>query len=272
MNDSDIAVLGDSLLAAYDSREPVRPLTEAHPELQLEDAYRVQLHQVQQWKNSGRRVAGYKVGLTSLAMQRQLGVDQPDFGHVFADMILDGSAVDASAFISPKIEPEISFVLARDLRGPGLSVIDVIGAVDYAIASLEIIDSRVADWKIKLSDTIADNASSGAVVLGSRPVRMDVADLGLIGCVLVKNGDVVDTGAGAAVLGHPLNAVRWLANMLGSLGQTLEAGSVVMAGSITAAVPVAPSDTITATFAHLGSVSARFTTARPGAASQETAA
>ncbi|WP_166880445.1 2-keto-4-pentenoate hydratase [Salinibacterium sp. ZJ450] len=267
MNDTDIADLGDTLLAAYDSREPVRPLTEAHPDLRIEDAYRVQLHQVEHWKNSGRRVAGYKVGLTSLAMQRQLGVDQPDFGHVFSDMILDGTAIDAGAFISPKIEPEISFVLKHDLRGPGLSVADVIGAVDYAIASLEIIDSRVADWKITLSDTVADNASSGALVLGTRPVRLDVADLGLAGCVLVKNGDVVATGAGAAVLGHPLNGVLWLANMLGSLGQTLEAGSVVMAGSITAAIPVAPGDVVTATFAHLGSVSARFSPA-----SKETAA
>ena len=135
------------------------------------------------------------------------------------------------------------------------------GAIDYAIASLEIIDSRIADWKIKLSDTIADNASSGALVLGTRPVQLDVADLGLAGCVLAKNGEVVATGAGAAVLGHPLNGVLWLANKLGSLGQTLEAGSVVMAGSITAAIPVAAGDTITATFAHLGSVSARFAAA-----------
>jgi 2-keto-4-pentenoate hydratase len=266
---AEIGALADSLLEAYATRQPVRPLTESHPGLGLEDAYRVQLHQVERWKQQGRVVAGYKVGLTSLAMQRQLGVDQPDFGHLFSDMILDGAGIDASGFISPRIEPEISFVLGHDLRGPGLSVADVIGAVDYAIASLEIIDSRVADWKIKLSDTIADNASSGALVLGTHPVRLDVADLGLAGCVLVKNGEVVATGAGAAVLGHPINGVRALANMLGSLGQTLEAGSVVMAGSITAAVPVAPGDTITATFAHLGSVSARFA---PAAESAEVAA
>jgi 2-keto-4-pentenoate hydratase len=268
-SNADIGALAEGLLEAYATRQPVRPLTESHPGLQLEDAYRVQLHQVERWKQQGRVVAGYKVGLTSLAMQRQLGVDQPDFGHLFRDMILDGASIDAGAFISPRIEPEISFVLKHDLRGPGLSTADVIGAVDYAIASLEIIDSRIADWKIKLSDTIADNASSGALVLGTRPVRLDVADLGLAGCVLVKNGEVVATGAGAAVLGHPINGVRWLANMLGSLGQTLEAGSVVMAGSITAAVPVAPGDTITATFAHLGSVSARF--AAPAAASTEVA-
>ncbi|MGO4690634.1 2-keto-4-pentenoate hydratase [Glaciibacter sp. 2TAF33] len=271
---ADIGTLADALLEAYATGQPVRPLTEAHPDLRLEDAYRVQLHQVERWKQQGRVVAGYKVGLTSLAMQRQLGVDQPDFGHLFRDMILDGtgSGLDAGAFISPRIEPEISFVLKHDLRGPGLSTADVIGAVDYAIASLEIIDSRIADWKIQLSDTIADNASSGALVLGTRPVRLDTADLGLAGCVLVKNGEVVATGAGAAVLGDPINGVRWLANMLGSLGQTLEAGSVVMAGSITAAVPVAPGDTITATFAHLGSVSARFAPAAAAAAAAASAA
>jgi 2-keto-4-pentenoate hydratase len=253
--------LADGLLEAYATRQSLRPLTEEHPDIQLEDAYRIQLHQVDRWKKEGRVVAGYKVGLTSLAMQRQLGVDQPDFGHLFSDMILDGSNVDAAQFLSPRIEPEISFVLKHELRGPGLSVADVLGAVDYAIASLEIIDSRIADWKITLSDTIADNASSGALVLGTRPVRLDAADLALAGCVLTKNGEVVATGAGAAVLGHPINGVLWLANKLGSLGQTLEAGSVVMAGSITAAVPVAPGDTFTATFAHLGSVSARFAAA-----------
>jgi 2-keto-4-pentenoate hydratase len=259
LNEPEIAQFGDRLLEAYATHQPVPPLTATAPDLRPEDAYRIQLHQVEAWKAAGRRVAGYKVGLTSLAMQRQLGVDQPDFGHLFADMILDGAAVEASEFISPRIEPEISFVLGKDLRGPGLSVADVIGAVDYAIASLEIIDSRVADWKIGLADTIADNASSGALVLGTQPVRLDAADFGLVGCILTKNGEVVATGAGAAVLGHPLNAVRWLANTLGALGQALEAGSVVMAGSITAAVPVAPGDTVTATFAHLGPVTARFT-------------
>ncbi|MGW6173458.1 2-keto-4-pentenoate hydratase [Arthrobacter sp. NPDC055138] len=263
---AEIGARAESLLEAYATRRPVRPLTEEVPRLRVEDAYRIQLHQVERWKEQGRVVAGYKVGLTSLAMQRQLGVSQPDFGHLFSDMILDGSSIDLSGFISPRIEPEISFVLKKDLRGPGLSVADVIGAIDYAIASLEIIDSRIADWKIGLSDTIADNASSGALVLGTRPVQLDVADLGLAGCVLAKNGEVAATGAGAAVLGHPLNGVLWLANKLGSLGQTLEAGSVVMAGSITAAIPIAAGDTITATFAHLGSVSARFATATTEAA------
>jgi 2-keto-4-pentenoate hydratase len=250
---------GDRLLAAAETGAPIAPLTADGP-LTLEEAYAVQLHQVDAWLAAGRRIAGFKVGLTSRAIQQQLGVDRPDFGHLFSDMILDGSApIDVGRFISPRIEPEISFVLRSELAGPGLTLVDVIGAIDYAIASMEIIDSRIADWRITLADTIADNASSGAVVLGTTPLRIDVADLGLIGCVLRRNGEVVATGAGAAVLGHPLNAVLFLANTLGALGRTLPAGSVVMAGALTAAVPVEPGDRFTATFARLGAVEAAFT-------------
>lgn len=259
-----ISELGNGLLAAYKSAQPVAPPRDAHPQMTLEDAYAVQLHQVRSWEDAGRRRVGYKVGLTSLAMQRQLGVDEPDFGHLYADMILDGSAtISPSRFLSPRIEPEVAFVLKDELRGPGLSVLDAIRSIDFAMASLEIIDSRIADWRIGLQDTIADNASCGAVVLGTRPVRISAADLGLLGCNLSRNGEVVATGAGAAVLGHPLHAVVWLANMLGSLGRGLEAGSLVMAGSITASVPVTPGDRFTATFAHLGTVRAQFTGENP---------
>lgn len=249
----------DALLAAHATGTPIPPLTSTLGALSIEDAYAIQLQQVEEWLGRGRTIAGFKVGLTSKAIQTQLGVDRPDFGHLFRDMILDGSSIiDSARFISPRIEPEISFVLASELKGPGLTIVDVIGAVDYAIASLEIIDSRIADWKITLADTIADNASSGALVLGTTPLRIDATDLGLVGCVLSRNGDIVATGAGAAVLGHPLNSLLFLANSLGSLGSALPAGSVVMAGALTAAVPVAPGDRFTATFAHLGAVSANF--------------
>ncbi|MBK0418886.1 fumarylacetoacetate hydrolase family protein [Leucobacter sp. CSA1] len=259
MNDERFARFGDALLEAYETQQPTSPLTASEPDLTPQDAYGIQLHQVRAWKAAGRRVRGYKVGLTSKAMQRQLGVDQPDFGHLFDDMVLDGSApIPTERFISPRVEPEISFVLGRELAGPGLTLPDVLEAVDYAVASIEIIDSRIADWRIGLADTIADNASSGALMLGSTPLAIDARDLGLIGCVLTRNGEVVGTGAGAAVLGHPLNGVLWLANTLGALGQPLEAGSIVMAGAVCAAVPAAPGDVVTASFAGLGSVSARF--------------
>lgn len=272
MNDERLAHFGDALLDAHETRRPIEPLTVSESGMTQQDAYRVQLHQVEAWKAAGRKVTGYKVGLTSKAMQRQLGVEQPDFGHLFSDMVLEASApVPTERFIAPKVEPEISFVLRRDLAGPGLTLPEVIDAVDYAVASLEIIDSRIADWKIGLADTIADNASSGALVLGSTPLRIDARDLGLLGCVLTRNGEVVGTGAGAAVLGHPLAGVLWLANTLGALGQPLEAGSIVMAGAVCAAVPASAGDVVTASFASLGSVSARFAQTAHAAVQQNNA-
>ena len=259
MKRTQYAELGDLLLTAAETGVPVPPLTAQHPHMTVEDAYGVQLHQVDAWTAQGRRPVGFKVGLTSKAMQRALGVNSPDFGHLYADMILDPvMAVDTSRFIAPRVEPEISFVLKDELAGPGLTVVDAIRAVDYAIASIELIDSRIADWKIGLADTIADNASSGALLLGTIPRRLDETDLSLIGCVVTKNGEIVSTGAGGAVLGNPLNGLLWLANQLGSLGRSLPAGSIIMAGSLSAAVPVAPGDRITATFADLGTVSVRF--------------
>lgn len=254
-----VAALGDALLAAYASRQPIGPLTAAHPDLTLEEAYAVQEHQVDAWKAAGRTVVGYKVGLTSLAMQTQLGVDQPDFGRLVDDMVLDpAEPVSLARFINPKIEPEISFVLKSDLRGPGLTLKDVTAAVDYAVTSLEIIDSRIADWRITLADTIADNASSGALVLGSEHIAIGSQDLAAMAVTLAVNGNVVGEGTGAAVLGHPLNGLLWLANTLGALGQTLEAGAVVMSGSVTAAVAITPGDTVTASFSGLKTLEVRF--------------
>ncbi|MDI2099039.1 2-keto-4-pentenoate hydratase [Ruicaihuangia caeni] len=256
---TDHARLGDALLAAYDSKQPIAPITSTVEGLQVADAYAIQQHQVAAWTASGRTIRGRKVGLTSLAMQRQLGVDQPDYGVLLDDMFhLDSMPIEASRFISPKVEPEISFMLKKPLAGPGVTVAEAIQAVDYAIASIEIIDSRIADWKITLVDTIADNASSGGVVLGTRPVELRDIDLFTTGCVLTKNGAVVDTGAGGAVLGSPIGSLVWLANTLGQLGVSLEAGEVVMPGSVCAAVAVSAGDTVTAHFGALGPVTARF--------------
>lgn len=254
-----IAELGDALLGAYASQQPIAPLTQVNPGLSVEDAYAVQQHQVAAWKAAGRVVVGYKVGLTSQAMQKQLGVDQPDFGVLFTDMVLDATKpISLDGYIQPRIEPEISFVLKDDLRGPGLTADDVSRAIDYAVISLEIIDSRIADWKITLADTIADNASSGALALGEEQIRLEKADLAAVPVTMTRNGEVVGEGLGSAVLGHPIEGAVWLANMLGSLGQTLEAGSVIMAGSITAAVGIAPGDTVTASFGEHGSLTTEF--------------
>jgi 2-keto-4-pentenoate hydratase len=259
MDKESVAKAVETLLGAYASHLPVAPLTTAYPDLSAADAYAVQLAQVAAWTTGGAVVKGHKVGLTSAAMQRQLGVDQPDFGHLLDTMFLpEGIAADYGRLLQPKAEPEIALVLGRPLRGPGVTVAEALAAVDFVLPALEIIDSRIADWRITLPDTIADNASSGAVVLGSRPVRPDSVDLALTGCLLYRNGRIEGTGAGGAVLGSPVNALVWLANTLGPLGVTLEAGHVVLPGSVCAAIPFDPGDTVSAAFDRIGSVSITF--------------
>jgi 2-keto-4-pentenoate hydratase len=265
MTQLDPELVAKSLLTAYADRGPITPIANSYPAMTLDEAYAVQLHQVRSWVDDGRRIRGHKVGLTSAVMQRQLGVDHPDYGHLTDDMFyLESLPIPVDRFISPKVEPEIAFVLKDPLTGPGVTVADAVSAVDFALPALEIIDSRIRDWEITLVDTIADNASSGGVVLGSTPVTLSqLTQSGLslrtIGCVVHQGGQVVGTGAGGAALGSPLNALVWLANTVGPLGISLEAGWVIMPGSVTAAIPVTGGDSVTAVFAGLGSVTANFT-------------
>ena len=262
MIEAEHQAAADLLLAAYSSRRPVAPLIEAYPDLGLADAYRIQALQVDVWQRKGRRVVGRKVGLTSAAMQRQMQVTQPDHGVLRDDMVLaDRAAIAVSGFISPRVEPEIAIVLGRDLTGPGTTVADVAAAVAYLLPSLEIIDSRIQDWRISIGDTIADNASSGAAVLGDTPVALGDRDLRLVGCNLYRDGAVVGTGAGGAAFGNPLRSVAWLANTLAEFDTGLHAGDVILPGSITAAQPVLAGQTRSASFAGLGTVTARFTKA-----------
>jgi 2-keto-4-pentenoate hydratase len=248
------------LLDAYATGKPIAPLTSTYEVMTLEDAYAVQLLQIDELTGSGRTIKGHKVGLTSAAMQRLVGVDEPDYGHLLDDFFyLEHAPIPLSRFIQPRIEPEVAFVLRRALRGPGVTVHEAIAAVDFVLPALEIVDSRIEDWKIGLFDTIADNASSGAVVLGSRPTALHEVDLRLAGAVMTRNGLVVGTGAGGAVLGSPLTSLVWLANTVGERGVTLEAGHVILPGAVCAMAPVAAGDTFTATFAGLGTVTARFT-------------
>ncbi len=247
------------LLAAYQSRQPIEPLTTTHPGMGLADAYAIQQLQIEQLTGAGRSIKGHKVGLTSVAMQRMLGVSEPDYGHLLDDFFyLEHAPIPTDRFLQPRVEPEVAFVLKKALRGPGVTVHEAIAAVDFVLPALEIVDSRIRDWKIGLFDTIADNASSGAVVLGSTPTDLAAVDLRLAGAVLTRNGQVVGTGAGGAVLGSPITSLVWLANTVGALGVTLEAGHVVLPGAVCAMVPVEPGQSFTATFAGLGSVTARF--------------
>jgi len=257
MDGDDHSIAATSLRAAYGG-PAIEPLTRTFPGMTVDDAYTVQQLQVQAWQSQGRSVIGHKVGLTSRAMRRQLGVDQPDYGRLTADMVFaEGEALQPERFLQPKIEPEIAFVLGADLTGPGVTVVQAIRAVDHVLPAIEVIDSRIRDWEIALVDTIADNASSAAVVLGSRPVRLADVDLRLTGCVLTVNGEVAATGAGGAVLGSPLTALVWLANVLGSRGVGLEAGQVVIPGSLTAAQPLTAGSVVSAQFGGLGTLTTR---------------
>jgi 2-keto-4-pentenoate hydratase len=259
MDTASIEKTAAALRSAYDDRIPLPPLTADHPDLSVSDAYAVQLAQVAAWTEGGAVVKGHKVGLTSAAVQRQLGVDQPDFGHLLDTMFLpEGVIADIARFLQPKAEPEIALILGKSLQGPGVTVAEALAAVDFVLPALEIIDSRIAEWKISLPDTIADNASSGGVVLGSRPVKPDTLDLSLAGCLLYRNGRIEGTGAGGAVLGSPVNALVWLANTIGPLGVTLQPGQVVLPGSVCAAIGFGPGDTVSAAFDRIGSVSVTF--------------
>lgn len=261
----DVQRWAGRLLEVYRTGQAIAPLTpDLPPGTGLEVAYRIQQAQVEAWTGAGDQVKGHKVGLASRAMQRQMGVGQPDFGHLTASMFhLEHAPIPAGTFLQPRVEPEVAFVLGRPLAGPGVTIAEAVRAVDHVLPALEFVDSRIADWKIGIFDTIADNASSGGVVLGSRPVRLDRVDLRLMGCNLHVNGSVAATGAGGAVLGSPLNALVWLANTLGPLGVGLEPGHIVLPGSMTRALPIEHGGGVVAHMAGLGTVTALLDKARP---------
>jgi 2-keto-4-pentenoate hydratase len=247
------------LIAAYETKEAIAPLTVTYDGMSLDDAYAVQLAQVAARTAQGRTISGHKVGLTSRAMQELLGVDEPDYGHLFDDFFHpEHEPIPTTPFLQPRIEPEIGFVLKAPLVGPGVTVDEALAAIDYVVPSLEIVDSRIKDWNITLLDTIADNASSGAAVLGATRTAVDAVNLELSECVFTRNGEEAGSGTGAAVLGSPVNALVWLANTLGARGVALQAGHVILPGAVCAMVPVEPGDTFTATFSGLGSVTATF--------------
>ncbi len=256
---ADLEGLASRLIEAQATRAPIPPLTERYPDLTPEDAYAIQRAIIDRKVAQGARVIGRKVGLTSKAMQDMLNVREPDYGHLLDTMAVeDGAQVNAAELIQPKVEPEIAFIMARELAGPRVTATQVLSATRWVMPALEIVDSRVENWRIKLHDTIADNGSSALFVLGGRPTPVDNLDLRLIGVVLEKNGQIVQTGAGAAILGHPLNAVLWLANKLAEFGTSIREGDVILPGALTAATDAAAGDQITASFDHLGSVSVRF--------------
>lgn len=237
----------------------IDPLTYTDPDITVNEAYHIQLENIKKKVSEGRKIIGKKIGLTSVAVQNLLGVNEPDYGHLLDTMIIEnGGTIFCETMIQPKIEGEIAFILKDDLKGPNITVLDVLQATDYVVPALEIVDSRIQDWKIKLQDTVADNASSGFYVLGGKPTKIEDINLELIGMALYQNGEVANTGVGAAALGNPAACVAWLANRLADYDIPLKAGEVLLSGALSGMVVAKPGDTFTARFAHLGQVSVNF--------------
>lgn len=238
---------------------PCRPVRELIGAEDVGAAYAVQELGTKRRLAEGARLSGRKIGLTSAAVQKQLGVSQPDYGMLFADMeVPDGACVPAGRLLQPRVEAEIAFVLGRDLDREGLTGADMARAVDCAVCAIEIVDSRIENWDIRITDTVADNGSAGMYVLGSRPRPLADLDLLLCGMVARRNGEIVSLGTGAACLGNPLHAARWLAETMRKAGWPLKAGDVILSGALGPMVPAAPGDLFEAEIEGLGGVRVTF--------------
>jgi 2-keto-4-pentenoate hydratase len=247
------------LRQAAESGKPIPPIREALEGGGVAAAYAVQQANTDHALKQGRRLVGRKIGLTSKSVQKQLGVDSPDFGMLFADMALyDGEEIAMKRVLQPKVEAEIAFVVERDLAKPGATLAELVSAIAYALPAVEIVGSRIENWNIKLLDTIADNASSGLFVLGTQPRKLDALDLRLCGMAMERRGEPVSFGAGAACLGNPLNAALWLARTMVEVGSPLKAGDIIMSGALGPMVGVSAGDVIDTRINGLGTVRAAF--------------
>ena len=247
------------LRQAAESGKPIPPIREELASGGVKAAYAVQQANTDHYVKQGRRLVGRKIGLTSKSVQKQLGVDSPDFGMLFSDMALyDGEEIAMQRVLQPKVEAEIAFVLERDLTQPGATLAEVVSAIAYALPAVEIVGSRIENWNIKLLDTIADNASSGMFVLGDEARTLDGLDLPACAMTMRRRGEPVSAGTGEACLGNPLNAALWLAHKMVQVGRPLRAGDIVMSGALGPMVTITPGDTIEARIDGLGSVRVGF--------------
>ena len=254
-----VVELADRLWRAEVDRMPIEPITKTRPDLTLNDAYAIQAYNVRRRVEAGRAIRGFRLGRTSQPRQDILGVAEPDFGMLVDDMFVDdGDEVPVESLLQPRVVAEIGFVLADDLSGPGITTADALTAVGGVLPAIEIVDSRIADWRVQLADTVADNASSGRVVLGSRVTAATAVDLRLVGLLLYRNGAAIESGAGAASFGNPVRCLTWLANRLLPPERGLRRGDIVLSGPLHRLVPVRPNDVYEAQFAHLGTVTVRF--------------
>lgn len=248
------------LQQAEASRLPIDPVAAEIGAGQIEVAYAIQSEVTRRGIASGRRLVGRKIGLTSKAVQQQLGVDQPDYGALFADMeVTTGDSIAVAQLIQPRVEAEIALVLERDLTSADVTLAELMRSTAYAVPALEVVDSRIRDWKITILDTVADNGSSARYVLGASPRRLTDVDLEACGMTMTRNGAIVSVGCGAACLGHPLRAALWLVRTMASAGQPLRSGDVVLTGALGPVSPVTSGEFYEARISGFGAVSVSFT-------------
>ncbi|MEB3979656.1 2-keto-4-pentenoate hydratase [Mycobacterium sp. 663a-19] len=247
--------LAADLAQAERSRQAIAPLTAAYPDIDVVDAYEIQLINIRQRVAEGARIVGHKVGLSSKAMQQMMGVDEPDYGHLLDEMqLFEDTPVKAARYLLPRVEVEVAFILAEDLPAAGCTEDDVLAATEALVPAIELIDTRITDWNISLCDTIADNASSASFVLGEARVSPADVDVTAIDAVLTRNGEVIAEGRSDAVLGNPVTAVAWLSRKVESFGVRLRKGDIVLPGSCTRAIDARAGDEFVADFKGLGSV------------------
>ena len=251
--------MADALYRARADLVQIPPLRDSHGLASVNEAYAVQEINNKRWIAEGRRVVGRKIGLTSKAVQAQLGVDQPDSGLLWADYAFtEGDVVDTRRFMQPKAELEIAFVMEREVNDPNLPMAELIRSIAYVVPALEIVDTAIADWDIRLVDTVADNASGGGFLLGLGARKISDLDLRLAGGILSRNGEIMSSGVGADCFGHPLNAALWLARNMATLGRPLVEGEIVMSGALGPMVPVAPNEVYVAEIAGFAPVQVAF--------------
>ena len=259
LDEATIAAIADDLAQAERTRSKIGLLTAKYPDMTVEDSYAVQNEWRRRGEAAGRRLYGHKIGLTSKPMQQATGITEPDYGAIFADQVYDtGSVIDHSRYSGVRIEVELAFVLREELRGPDVSLFDVLRATEYVVPALEVLSSRIEMEGRTIVDTISDNAALGAMVLGGRPVAVDAVDLRRVNALLYRNETIEDSGVAAAVLDHPARGIVWLANKLAEHGDVLQAGETVLAGSFTRPMWVHPGDTVHADYGELGVITCRF--------------
>jgi 2-oxo-hept-3-ene-1,7-dioate hydratase len=258
LSEADRKKAADILISAEKERRQAVQLSNTWPDITLDDSYGISREVAKRKMAGGAKLIGHKVGLTSKAMQRSSQIDEPDYGHLFDDMMIaDGAKVPHDKYCRPRVEVELAFIMGKPLKGPGIGLADVLRATEYVLPAMEIVDARLQDPR-KIVDTVADNGAAAGIVVGGRPVGPGDVDLRWVGGIMYRNSEIEETGVAAGVLGHPALGVAWLANKLGSHGVTLEPGHLVLAGSFTRVVHAQKGDTLHADFGPLGGIAVQF--------------